>query len=611
MKFAIALCVLLVLNVVLCDVYMHNPRGSNDRNCERNTNRNNDQRLFNSQNNAKGGYACPRPVSGHRPNEEDYRMYYYVGSTLRVEWTAQHSCGGSNKARCEIILQYMCNDTSPGIRDGYPPNNQDPATETIPETEVVANGAKYGQHETFAYWERCKTRERNTGLYIADRTVGNQARATRQNQGGTRYGYECAEERDYYPYWHPTPWRDIAVFTYNMSRCDFYKNNSQNVANKGECFTKTGGAATQNNVQACLSAGNEWKIASAWGIAAPECLSADLIASRDNHLGNSVNGETARYDWTIPNLVNKACVLRIRYNMSASEIAWETDSTRNGVNSPIKQDPFADFGGFGHPLSLAINTNQVSRTFQDRSYVFEIRARPNNVPSNARIYNLNVRGKRGNIVDTYPAVEYDFVPNYLEVHAYNDYVHIQWTGSDYNEDQQNNDGEGGPPDYDANNNPTNAARADRSNMIHVQTADSLIPRPANQSYLWFTDKRVVDDAMMKKMAFLGQPIDDPVKCIPNYNTLLTANNNDAAAAIRDVRNCAKLSGVPQPYFDAGLVQFRANGIHHYASSRNNNFSNRQQKGTIVVYGGDFNAASSMSIAFSVIVIVTFVLTFLF
>ena len=41
----VALC--LVQNqLVEADVYMHNPRGSNDRNCERNVNRNNGNRLF-------------------------------------------------------------------------------------------------------------------------------------------------------------------------------------------------------------------------------------------------------------------------------------------------------------------------------------------------------------------------------------------------------------------------------------------------------------------------------------------------------------------------------------------------------------------------------------
>lgn len=81
------------------DVYMHNPRGSNDRNCERNVNRRNANRLFDSQNNAKGGYACPRAVGG--PIVMTPQMYYYVGSKLPIEWTAQHGCGSNPKEICQ------------------------------------------------------------------------------------------------------------------------------------------------------------------------------------------------------------------------------------------------------------------------------------------------------------------------------------------------------------------------------------------------------------------------------------------------------------------------------------------------------------------------------
>ena len=82
------------------------------------------------------------------------------------------------------------------------------------------------------------------------------------------------------------------------------------------------------------------------------------------------------------------------------------------------------------PLRLAINTAQFGRTFQDRSHVMDLLPRSqitHPAGQSCNIYNLNVRGKRGNIVQTYPSVEYDFIPNRLQV-SDNDCIHIQWTG---------------------------------------------------------------------------------------------------------------------------------------------------------------------------------------
>ena len=48
---------LVFIALVYGDIFLHNPRGSNNRNSEANSDRNSANRLFNSQNNARGGYC--------------------------------------------------------------------------------------------------------------------------------------------------------------------------------------------------------------------------------------------------------------------------------------------------------------------------------------------------------------------------------------------------------------------------------------------------------------------------------------------------------------------------------------------------------------------------
>jgi len=97
-------------------------------------------------------------------------------------------------------------------RDGVPRDSDDAATDTITDAEASAISStietrRFGMQESYDYYQLCKSTARNRGLYTADQILKrNDQRATRTNPNGDRRGFECPEERDYYPWWHPSPW---------------------------------------------------------------------------------------------------------------------------------------------------------------------------------------------------------------------------------------------------------------------------------------------------------------------------------------------------------------------------------------------------------------------
>ena len=128
-----------------------------------------------------------------------------------------------------------------------------------------------------------------------DRILNKQdARSTRQNPNGNRNGAECPEERDYFPYWAPTPFRAAAVLTSNAAWCDYPTEHTSNTEDKGVCVMPENGrsrarelntARTPISEAPCTDAGGTWTNMGNYGTAAPaRTLHA---ASRHNHLGNA------------------------------------------------------------------------------------------------------------------------------------------------------------------------------------------------------------------------------------------------------------------------------------------------------------------------------------
>jgi len=652
---SVILAALAFSTLTVADVYFQSPPGSNNRLDEQNRERANGNRLFDSQNNNRGGYNVGK-------------MIYYKGEKIPIDWTNQHGTSKYQMENSELIFQYMC---TPMIRDGT-------TTRTIPTKATECynydcdTDVRFGRHESLDFYEMCTKTKRNEGLFTVNQNLkGNAAKYTRQNPQGTRHAYECPEERDYYPYWRPSPWVDALIITADKARCAAYQAESQNVKARNECrmpqaFFDAGGTLNNNDRYGITEADcdltktidvdgtdttftAEWRTVPAHGVAAPDC--EQIAQTRANHLGNPGGKNLYGLTWTIPEDIEAGsqCVMRIRYNITTADYqAWESGSSlglgeyasaefNSQENNPnANQDPaefpiWENFGltradveesfgvnnednndsrgyvfknnpkvdAFGAMLDgvitdtektikmqLAVNTAQFGRTFQDRTHYFFVEDRPANIPAEAVIKLQTVRGKRGNIVQTFPATEYFMHPErtYTKV---GEYVHFAWTGSNTN--PNNNDGQG-------------KQGTDRSNMI-VQRVDQY----NTEGYSDFTSDMPyiggqpdTGSAMTSYPGYVKRPdayeVPAPFEKEVNLGAFggigeeMLVLLGTTRQSPHDMGNMEELDDAAAS-FQSAPVRMNTQGCTNYLSTRNNNFSNRAQKGKFCVAEGDVGEIS--------------------
>lgn len=668
----VLLLIFISFGIVHGDMYLQSLRGSNNRLDEANRERNNANRVFDSQNNNRGGYNVGK-------------LNLYEGETVPIAWTNQHGCNSYDTKHCEVLVQIMCD---PLIRDGT-------TTERIPTNPAQCQNfncdldVKYGRHESYAWYKQCQQTERNKGLFLASQKINNdQATRTRQNPQGTRRGYECPEERDYWPYWRPSPWADLVIFTKDTAKCELLADESENVKSRWYCEIPEGVELGNNQripitEEKCLElefqidGGNvttaQWKESAPNGWPKPACVAAE--ATRPNHLGLIGHQKQWTYDWTVPAMLNnmavdeQTCVMRFRYNITqdydASEPNAETgafDTLNPGImtaelnseqggnanNSPstwpmwerfgltyedvkcsfrseqnseecegqgdensreyvLVNNPQVDIVGqkFGNgnnqkqiKLQLAVNTAQYGRTFQDRTHAFVLHKSPSEVGANQKMKFLTVGGKRGNIVQTFPGHEYFFYPEVMHLRQ-GDFLHVEISGSDTN--PNNNDGQG-------------RKGTDRSNICPLKEANynggetasdaSIIGAAGNNypAYVLQPEGYSIPQIYKGKPRVIDEETGETEEVIcrepDHYTSPMGGIDADVAAALCTGRQVGKHNGDygnMEELDDMGTamthepIQVTEVGCWNYVSTRNNNFSNRSQKGTLCVDRGEFNA----------------------
>ena len=486
-------------------IYMHNPPGSNNRLNEQSAQNANSARLFTSNNNRRGGYNVPDSgATKAESSREQFMLTYFAGSTLLVEWAQLHGCDENGDGqRCRVTIEVsskfgkahhatfkgMCGEhLQNGITSDTSVYGGDELDSTEDyrrqmNTDLMAS-KECGRHETWLDYHACRFGKKQT-------------KKRKFDENDKRHGYECNHERldkdhpasPFFPIVElaadcstaqtKRDWRHVCQTRQSNDKATFALHHADETSCAGDWLVVYSALHASDAKQTDCTGPNQ-----VFGYELTEddirmgralvkkCLQrapTPRLCSRPFNtkrgaLSNFDDGEYPRFEWRIPQVTRETkCVLRLRYFV-------ESVVTRNRDDEKVRF-----YAALDQPLS-----EQLPRrldVYQDRSHVFILAPRPAEIGVNRRLINVNVRGKRGNIVQTYPAVEYDFVPNQLALHV-GDAIHLQWSGSNtHHNDQPGGDGQTG----DAGQGQSGT---DRSNFLQLAQLDQNYPIPFEHASLW-------------------------------------------------------------------------------------------------------------------------------